>query len=91
VFKNQYAGSIDTASAIILAVGKPLMAKLADVYVSVVEFYTHTHHADRLASPHRFGRAEAYVIVMTLYIIGYVCKASAQGVGALAGGQMVYA
>jgi MFS family permease len=32
VFKNQYSSSIDTAAAIILAVGKPLMAKIADVF-----------------------------------------------------------
>lgn len=31
VFGNSYSGSITTAAAIIIAVGKPLMAKLADV------------------------------------------------------------
>lgn len=31
VLKNQYSGAIDTAGAIIIAVGKPLMAKLSDV------------------------------------------------------------
>ncbi|KAH8083649.1 major facilitator superfamily domain-containing protein [Filobasidium floriforme] len=68
VFGNMYSGAIDTAGAIIIAVGKPLMAKLSDV----------------------FGRAEAYCIVIAFYVIGYICKASAQGVGALAGGTIIY-
>lgn len=36
VFANMYSGSIDTASAIIIAVGKPLMAKLSDVSVPLL-------------------------------------------------------
>ena len=38
----------------------------------------------------RFGRAEAYIIVGMLYAIGYIIKASAQGLTALAAGTMVY-
>ena len=34
VLKHSLSGTLTTAQAIILAVGKPLMAKLADVYVN---------------------------------------------------------
>lgn len=34
VLEHSVAGTITTAQAIIIAVGKPLMAKLADVYVN---------------------------------------------------------
>jgi hypothetical protein len=33
VLEHSVAGTITTAQAIIIAIGKPLMAKLADVYV----------------------------------------------------------
>lgn len=68
VFLNSVSGTITTASAIIIAVGKPAIAKLADV----------------------FGRAETFIIVAILYAVGYICIASAQGLAAIAGGQIVY-
>jgi len=35
VLEHSVAGTITTAQAIIIAIGKPLMAKLADVYVNL--------------------------------------------------------
>nr|XP_018267067.1 uncharacterized protein I303_01050 [Kwoniella dejecticola CBS 10117]OBR89225.1 hypothetical protein I303_01050 [Kwoniella dejecticola CBS 10117] len=59
---------MSTANAIIIAVGKPLMAKLADV----------------------IGRAETFVIVTVLYVVGYIVIATANDVNQIAGGQVLY-
>lgn len=37
-----------------------------------------------------FGRGETYIIVTICYIIGYVVIATANGIGQVAGGQIVY-
>lgn len=68
VFANSLTGTVTTAAAIIIAVGKPAIAKLADV----------------------FGRAESFIIVIILYCVGYIVIASAQSIGTIAGGQIVY-
>ncbi|WWC66478.1 uncharacterized protein I206_100380 [Kwoniella pini CBS 10737] len=68
VLEHSVSGTISTANAIIIAVGKPLMAKLADVV----------------------GRAETFVIVTILYVIGYIVIATANDVNQIAGGQVLY-
>ncbi|WVF70813.1 hypothetical protein IAT40_005607 [Kwoniella sp. CBS 6097] len=68
VLEHSVSGTISTANAIIIAVGKPLMAKLADVV----------------------GRAETFIIVTILYVVGYIIIASANDVGQIAGGQVIY-
>ncbi|KAK6905574.1 hypothetical protein I203_106404 [Kwoniella mangroviensis CBS 8507] len=68
VLKHSVSGTISTANAIIIAVGKPLMAKLADV----------------------IGRAETFVIVTVLYVVGYIVIATANDVNQIAGGQVLY-
>ncbi|WRT64021.1 uncharacterized protein IL334_000948 [Kwoniella shivajii] len=68
VLKHSVSGTISTANAIIIAVGKPLMAKLADVV----------------------GRAETFVIVTILYVVGYIVIATANDVNQIAGGQIIY-
>ncbi|WVO17819.1 hypothetical protein L204_105517 [Cryptococcus depauperatus] len=66
--QHSVSGTISTANAIIIAVGKPLMAKLADV----------------------FGRGEAFIVVTILYVVGYIVIATANNVGQIAGGQVIY-
>ncbi|WWD18029.1 hypothetical protein CI109_102476 [Kwoniella shandongensis] len=68
VLQHSVAGTISTANAIIIAVGKPLMAKLADVV----------------------GRGETFIIVTVLYVVGYIVIATANDVGQIAGGQVIY-
>lgn len=65
--EHSVAGTITTAQAIIIAIGKPLMAKLADVYVSYC--FTVCSVGYLLRS---FGRGETFITVAILYIIGYV-------------------
>ena len=62
VLEHSVAGTITTAQAIIIAIGKPLMAKLADVYVPLLG-----------SADNRFGRGETFIVVAILYVIGYVC------------------
>jgi len=68
VLEHSLSGSIATAQAIIIAVGKPLMAKLADV----------------------IGRGETFIIVTVLYTVGYIVIATANDVGQIAGGEIIY-
>ncbi|KAK8865789.1 hypothetical protein IAR55_000936 [Kwoniella newhampshirensis] len=68
VLHHSVAGTISTANAIIIAVGKPLMAKLADV----------------------IGRGETFIVVTILYVVGYIVIATANDVGQIAGGQVIY-
>ncbi|TYJ53742.1 hypothetical protein B9479_005650 [Cryptococcus floricola] len=68
VLEHSVSGTITTANAIIIAVGKPMMAKLADVV----------------------GRGETFIIVAVLYCIGYIVIATANDVGQIAGGQVIY-
>ncbi|WVO19791.1 uncharacterized protein IAS62_001081 [Cryptococcus decagattii] len=68
VLDHSVSGTISTANAIIIAVGKPLMAKLADVV----------------------GRGETFIIVTILYVVGYIVIATANDVGQIAGGQVIY-
>ncbi|ORX34245.1 major facilitator superfamily domain-containing protein [Kockovaella imperatae] len=69
VLKHSLSGTISTAQAIVIAVGKPFMAKLADV----------------------IGRAEAFVVVTFLYVIGYIIIVSASTIEIIALGEIVYA
>ncbi|WVQ85445.1 hypothetical protein IAT38_007610 [Cryptococcus sp. DSM 104549] len=68
VLEHSVSGTISTAQAIIVAVGKPLMAKLADVV----------------------GRGETFIIVTVLYVVGYIVIATANDVGQIAGGSIIY-
>ncbi|KAJ8689327.1 hypothetical protein PTI98_013359 [Pleurotus ostreatus] len=61
--------SIQVAQAVIVAVGKPVIARIADVS----------------------SRGTAYVFVLLFYVIGYIVIASAQNVGAIAAGIVIYA
>ncbi|KLT45268.1 MFS general substrate transporter [Cutaneotrichosporon oleaginosum] len=63
------AGTIGTVQAIIIAVGKPFMAKIADVC----------------------GRGEAFLVVATLYLIGYLTIAAAGSISTIAVGNVFYA
>ncbi|KAK4688897.1 MFS transporter, SIT family, siderophore-iron:H+ symporter, partial [Tremellales sp. Uapishka_1] len=68
VLEHSLSGTITTAQGIILAVGKPLMAKIADT----------------------IGRAEAFIVVTVLYVVGYIVIATANDVGQIAGGEIIY-
>ncbi|KAF9489910.1 drug:h+ antiporter [Pleurotus eryngii] len=61
--------SIQVAQSVIVAVGKPVIARIADVS----------------------SRGTAYVFVLLFYVIGYIVIASAQNVGAIAAGIVIYA
>ncbi|EMD31052.1 hypothetical protein CERSUDRAFT_163556 [Gelatoporia subvermispora B] len=61
--------SIQVAQSIIVACGKPVIAKLADAT----------------------SRATAYLAVLIFYVVGYIVIASANNVGTVAGGIIIYA
>ncbi|PAV16768.1 MFS polyamine transporter [Pyrrhoderma noxium] len=61
--------SVQVAQSIIIAVGKPVIAKVADVS----------------------SRAFAYLGVLIFYVVGYIVIASAQTIGTVAGGIVIYA
>ncbi|KZS87432.1 MFS general substrate transporter [Sistotremastrum niveocremeum HHB9708] len=61
--------SVQVAQGIIVAVGKPVIAKVADVT----------------------SRATAYITVLVFYVVGYIIIASAQSVGSIAAGIIIYA
>lgn len=67
VLEHSLSGTITTAQGIIIAVGKPLMAKLADVYV-----YNLCSNSSRADATISVGRGETFIIVTLLYVIGYV-------------------
>ncbi|TDL21860.1 MFS general substrate transporter [Rickenella mellea] len=67
--EHSLISSIQVAQSIIIAVGKPVIAKVADVT----------------------SRASAYLAVLIFYVIGYIVIASAQNVGTIAGGIVIYA
>ncbi|KAL0953095.1 hypothetical protein HGRIS_004366 [Hohenbuehelia grisea] len=66
--KHSLISSIQVAQSIIVAVGKPVIARISDVS----------------------SRGTAYVAVLVFYVIGYIVIASAQSVGAIAAGIVVY-
>ncbi|TBU22782.1 drug:h+ antiporter [Dichomitus squalens] len=67
--KHSLISTIQVAQSVIIACGKPVIAKFADVT----------------------SRATAYLIVLCFYVLGYIVIASANGVGALAAGIILYA
>ncbi|KAK7689671.1 hypothetical protein QCA50_007466 [Cerrena zonata] len=67
--EHSLIASIQVAQSIIIAVGKPVIAKVADVT----------------------SRGTAYLVVLVLYVIGYIVIASAQNIGSIAGGIIIYA
>ncbi|KAI6108759.1 major facilitator superfamily domain-containing protein, partial [Pisolithus croceorrhizus] len=67
--EHSLIGAITVVQSLIVAVGKPVIAKIADVS----------------------SRGTAYVTVLCFYVLGYSVIASAQGVGAIAGGIILYA
>lgn len=66
VLEHSLSGSIATAQGIIVAVGKPLMAKLADVSVPS------TVRSKYRSQKNRIGRGETFIAVTILYVVGYV-------------------
>ncbi|KAI9060414.1 drug:h+ antiporter [Trametes sanguinea] len=67
--KHGLISTIQVAQSIIIACGKPVIAKVADVS----------------------SRGTSYIVVLAFYVIGYIVIASANGVGALAAGIILYA
>ncbi|KAI0828474.1 drug:h+ antiporter [Trametes gibbosa] len=67
--KHSLISTIQVAQSIIIACGKPVIAKVADVS----------------------SRGTSYIVVLIFYVIGYIVIASANGVGALAAGIILYA
>ncbi|KAI0635481.1 drug:h+ antiporter [Trametes polyzona] len=67
--KHSLISTIQVAQSIIIACGKPVIAKVADVS----------------------SRGTSYIVVLVFYVIGYIVIASANGVGALAAGIILYA
>ncbi|KAI0643963.1 drug:h+ antiporter [Trametes meyenii] len=67
--KHGLISTIQVAQSIIIACGKPVIAKVADVS----------------------SRGTSYCVVLVFYVIGYIVIASANGVGALAAGIILYA
>ncbi|KAI0367328.1 drug:h+ antiporter [Pilatotrama ljubarskyi] len=67
--KHGLISTIQVAQSIIIACGKPVIAKVADVS----------------------SRGTSYIVVLFFYVIGYIVIASANGVGALAAGIVLYA
>ncbi|EJF61668.1 hypothetical protein DICSQDRAFT_127056 [Dichomitus squalens LYAD-421 SS1] len=67
--KHSLISTIQVAQSVIIACGKPVIAKFADVT----------------------SRATAYLIVLCFYVLGHIVIASANGVGALAVGIILYA
>ncbi|CAL1710437.1 unnamed protein product [Somion occarium] len=67
--EHSLIASIQVAQSIIIAVGKPVIAKVADVT----------------------SRASAYLVVLVLYVVGYIVIASARNIGSVAGGIIIYA
>ncbi|KAI0367339.1 drug:h+ antiporter [Pilatotrama ljubarskyi] len=67
--KHGLISTIQVAQSIIIACGKPVIAKVADVS----------------------SRGTSYIVVLVFYVIGYIVIASANGVGALAAGIILYA
>ncbi|CDO70201.1 hypothetical protein BN946_scf184942.g1 [Trametes cinnabarina] len=67
--KHGLISTIQVAQSIIIACGKPVIAKVADVS----------------------SRGTSYLVVLVFYVIGYIVIASANGVGALAAGIILYA
>lgn len=61
-------GAVATAQAIIIAVAKPVAAKVSDV----------------------FGRAEAFALLVTCYVVGYAVVASSNGIHSYAAGSIIY-
>ncbi|KAI5118116.1 hypothetical protein M0805_003470 [Coniferiporia weirii] len=67
--EHSLISSVQVAQSVIVAVGKPVIAKVADVT----------------------SRAYAYFGVLVFYVIGYIIIATAQSIGTVAGGIVVYA
>ncbi|KAH8118651.1 drug:h+ antiporter [Phellopilus nigrolimitatus] len=67
--EHSLISSVTVAQSVIIAVGKPVIAKVADVT----------------------SRAYAYLGVLIFYVLGYIVIASAQSIGAIAGGIVIYA
>ncbi|KAI0742084.1 drug:h+ antiporter [Daedaleopsis nitida] len=67
--KHSLISTIQVAQSVIIACGKPVIAKFADVQ----------------------SRAQAYLLVLAFYVLGYIVIASAHSVGALAAGIILYA
>ncbi|KAI8995203.1 drug:h+ antiporter [Trametes punicea] len=67
--KHGLISTIQVAQSIIIACGKPVIAKVADVS----------------------SRGTSYLVVLLFYVLGYIVIASANGVGALAAGIILYA
>ncbi|KAI0691091.1 drug:h+ antiporter [Cerioporus squamosus] len=67
--KHSLISTIQVAQSVIIACGKPVIAKFADVR----------------------SRAQAYLVVLLFYVLGYIVIASAHGVGSLAAGIILYA
>ncbi|KAH9896440.1 drug:h+ antiporter [Cubamyces lactineus] len=67
--KHGLISTIQVAQSIIIACGKPVIAKVADVS----------------------SRGTSYIVVLVFYVVGYIVIASANGVGALAAGIILYA
>ncbi|OJT02311.1 Siderophore iron transporter 3 [Trametes pubescens] len=67
--KHSLISTIQVAQSIIIACGKPVIAKVADVS----------------------SRGTSYIVVLVFYVIGYIVIASANSVGALAAGIILYA
>ncbi|KAI0092894.1 drug:h+ antiporter [Irpex rosettiformis] len=67
--EHSLISSVQVAQSVIIACGKPVIAKLADTT----------------------SRGTAYLAVLLFYVIGYIVIASAQSVGAIAAGIILYA
>ncbi|TFK23755.1 ferrichrome-type siderophore transporter [Coprinopsis marcescibilis] len=67
--KHSLLSTVQVVQIIIVAIGKPIIAKVADVK----------------------SRPIAYILVLIFYVIGYIVIASANNVGGIAGGTIVYA
>merc|ERR1712093_611105 len=65
--QHSLLGAVGTVSAIVIAVGKPVSAKISDV----------------------IGRAEAWIIAVALYAIGYVVLASSNSIETYAAGWII--
>lgn len=66
--QHSLLGAVATAQAIVLAVSKPVAAKVADV----------------------FGRAEAFVLVIIFYVVGFAVVAGSNGIHTYAAGALIY-
>ncbi|KAI0755989.1 drug:h+ antiporter [Irpex lacteus] len=67
--EHSLISSVQVAQSVIIACGKPVIAKLADTT----------------------SRGTAYLSVLLFYVIGYIVIASAQNIGAVAAGIILYA